>query len=350
MRAPEPGSAVDGPPPTPGGHRRRRSFSPIDPNMGQGEEGDLRDQPHGRTGEEPVAGRLIEGARRARRGDERAAEHACREMGGVGRDAACGDQVRHSSRHRHTTRHRSSPGVGFLPHPVLVDDRTEPEVLDPRWSGGGRGPRRGCRDRRGGCRVPSTGSARPGVTPLPSVSGVGSRHDGKPPRGIRPYAGSMGTTTFPGVSARDLRASTCGSPMPSPANETWSSCRANRTTSASSTRGCRGSRSAAADPEFRCYELPTIGRLWVPMRRFIDGGMAATIRDPVVRQRPTPTPSPAPSRRGWRASARCADRGRHPGTTRGTRSRRDQLPLRREPIACKARRNRNAGDLRGVRT
>lgn len=42
---------------------------------------------------------------------------------------------------------------------------------------------------------------------------------------------------------------------------------------------------AAADPGFRFYELPTIGRTWVPVRRFIDGGMAAAIREPVVLRR-----------------------------------------------------------------
>lgn len=42
---------------------------------------------------------------------------------------------------------------------------------------------------------------------------------------------------------------------------------------------------AAADPGLRFYELPTIGRLWAPMRNFIDGGMAAAIRDPVVLRR-----------------------------------------------------------------
>lgn len=42
---------------------------------------------------------------------------------------------------------------------------------------------------------------------------------------------------------------------------------------------------AAADPEFRFYELPTIGRIWAPVRNFIDGGMAAAIRDPVILRR-----------------------------------------------------------------
>lgn len=44
-------------------------------------------------------------------------------------------------------------------------------------------------------------------------------------------------------------------------------------------------RQAAADPGLRFYELPVIGRRWAPVRRFIDGGMAASIRDPVVLQR-----------------------------------------------------------------
>ena len=42
---------------------------------------------------------------------------------------------------------------------------------------------------------------------------------------------------------------------------------------------------AASDPDLRFYELPTIGRLWAPARRFIDGGMAAAIREPVILQR-----------------------------------------------------------------
>jgi hypothetical protein len=42
---------------------------------------------------------------------------------------------------------------------------------------------------------------------------------------------------------------------------------------------------AATDPGLRFYELPTIGRLWAPVRPFIDGGMAASIREPVVLQR-----------------------------------------------------------------
>ncbi len=42
---------------------------------------------------------------------------------------------------------------------------------------------------------------------------------------------------------------------------------------------------AADDPDFRFYELPTIGRKWAPMRRFIDGGMAAAIREPLVLRR-----------------------------------------------------------------
>lgn len=44
-------------------------------------------------------------------------------------------------------------------------------------------------------------------------------------------------------------------------------------------------RRAAVDPGLRFYELPVIGRRWSPVRRLIDGGMAAAIRDPVVLQR-----------------------------------------------------------------
>jgi len=42
---------------------------------------------------------------------------------------------------------------------------------------------------------------------------------------------------------------------------------------------------AAADPGLRFYELPTIGRIWAPVRNFIDGGMAAAIREPIVLRR-----------------------------------------------------------------
>ena len=42
---------------------------------------------------------------------------------------------------------------------------------------------------------------------------------------------------------------------------------------------------AAADQGFCFYELPTIGRIWIPVRRFIDGGMASAIRDPVIFRR-----------------------------------------------------------------
>jgi hypothetical protein len=42
---------------------------------------------------------------------------------------------------------------------------------------------------------------------------------------------------------------------------------------------------AAVDPGLRFYELPTIGRIWAPVRNFIDGGMAAAIREPVILQR-----------------------------------------------------------------
>ena len=42
---------------------------------------------------------------------------------------------------------------------------------------------------------------------------------------------------------------------------------------------------ASADPGLRFYEVPTIGRIWAPVRNMIDGGMAAAIGDPVVLQR-----------------------------------------------------------------
>ena len=42
---------------------------------------------------------------------------------------------------------------------------------------------------------------------------------------------------------------------------------------------------AGADPGLRFYELPTIGRIWAPVRGVIDGGMATAIGDPVVLQR-----------------------------------------------------------------
>ncbi len=42
---------------------------------------------------------------------------------------------------------------------------------------------------------------------------------------------------------------------------------------------------AATDSGLRFYELPTIGRIWAPVRNFIDGGMAASIREPVILQR-----------------------------------------------------------------
>lgn len=38
----------------------------------------------------------------------------------------------------------------------------------------------------------------------------------------------------------------------------------------------------AADPALRGYEIPVISRRWSPARGFIDGGMAAAIRDPEV--------------------------------------------------------------------
>ena len=42
---------------------------------------------------------------------------------------------------------------------------------------------------------------------------------------------------------------------------------------------------ASADPGLRFYEVPTIGRIWAPVRNMIDGGMAKAIGDPVVLQR-----------------------------------------------------------------
>ena len=42
---------------------------------------------------------------------------------------------------------------------------------------------------------------------------------------------------------------------------------------------------AVADPSLRFYELPVIGRIWAPIRKFIDGGMAASIRVPEILQR-----------------------------------------------------------------
>ena len=42
---------------------------------------------------------------------------------------------------------------------------------------------------------------------------------------------------------------------------------------------------SATDPGLRFYELPTIGRIWAPVRNFIDGGMAAAIREPVILRR-----------------------------------------------------------------
>ena len=42
---------------------------------------------------------------------------------------------------------------------------------------------------------------------------------------------------------------------------------------------------AGTDPDLRFYELPTIGRIWAPVRNFIDGGMAAAIREPLILQR-----------------------------------------------------------------
>jgi hypothetical protein len=42
---------------------------------------------------------------------------------------------------------------------------------------------------------------------------------------------------------------------------------------------------SATDPGLRFYEVPTIGRIWAPVRNFIDGGMASAIREPVILQR-----------------------------------------------------------------
>jgi hypothetical protein len=42
---------------------------------------------------------------------------------------------------------------------------------------------------------------------------------------------------------------------------------------------------AAVDPGLRFYEVPTIGRVWAPVRNFIDGGMASAIREPVILRR-----------------------------------------------------------------
>lgn len=41
----------------------------------------------------------------------------------------------------------------------------------------------------------------------------------------------------------------------------------------------------ATDPGLRFYEVPTIGRIWAPVRNLIDGGMAASIREPVILRR-----------------------------------------------------------------
>ncbi|MEI7547444.1 MAG: hypothetical protein WCK21_05225 [Actinomycetota bacterium] len=42
---------------------------------------------------------------------------------------------------------------------------------------------------------------------------------------------------------------------------------------------------AAVDPGLRFYEIPTLARMWAPVRNFIDGGMASAIREPVILQR-----------------------------------------------------------------
>lgn len=42
---------------------------------------------------------------------------------------------------------------------------------------------------------------------------------------------------------------------------------------------------AVAHPGLRFFEVPTIGRIWAPMRNFIDGAMASAIREPVILRR-----------------------------------------------------------------
>ena len=42
---------------------------------------------------------------------------------------------------------------------------------------------------------------------------------------------------------------------------------------------------ATVHPGLRFYEVPTIGRVWAPVRNFIDGAMASAIREPVILQR-----------------------------------------------------------------
>jgi len=42
---------------------------------------------------------------------------------------------------------------------------------------------------------------------------------------------------------------------------------------------------ALTDGGLRFYEVPTIGRIWAPVRKFIDGGMASAIKEPVILQR-----------------------------------------------------------------
>ncbi len=42
---------------------------------------------------------------------------------------------------------------------------------------------------------------------------------------------------------------------------------------------------SSIDPGVHFYEVPTISRMWAPARRFIDGGMAASIHVPEVLQR-----------------------------------------------------------------
>jgi len=42
---------------------------------------------------------------------------------------------------------------------------------------------------------------------------------------------------------------------------------------------------SSQDAGLRFFEVPTIARIWAPVRNFIDGGMAAAIPDPAVRRR-----------------------------------------------------------------
>lgn len=44
-------------------------------------------------------------------------------------------------------------------------------------------------------------------------------------------------------------------------------------------------RQSLVDRGLRFYELPVISRKWIPVRRFIDGGMSAAIRTPEILRR-----------------------------------------------------------------